>query len=91
MPLIRAVGAESSGTGSEPMLELSDHARAMAAVETTIVQRRKLAREIRAVGKVEYNETAMANITVRVEGYVERLFVDYTGIEVMAGDTWWRL
>ena len=86
MPLIRAVGAESSGTGSEPMLELSDHARAMAAVETTIVQRRKLAREIRAVGKVEYNETAMANITVRVEGYVERLFVDYTGVEVKAGD-----
>ncbi len=86
MPLIRAVGAESSGMGGEPVLELSDHARAMAGVETMAVRRRKLAREIRAVGKVEYNETAMADIIVRVEGYVERLFVDYTGIEVKTDD-----
>lgn len=68
------------------MLELSDHARAMASVETVSVQRRKLSREIRAVGKVQYNETGLANITSRVEGYVERLFVDYTGVEVKLGD-----
>ncbi|MEO7797731.1 MAG: efflux RND transporter periplasmic adaptor subunit, partial [Opitutaceae bacterium] len=73
---------ESSGS----MLELSDHARAMANVETTPVKRRRMTREIRVVGKVQYNETALANITTRVEGYVERLFVDYTGIEVKAGD-----
>ncbi len=71
---------------SGSMLELSDHARAMASVETTPVKRRRMAREIRVVGKVQYNETALANITTRVEGYVERLFVDYTGIEVKAGD-----
>jgi Cu(I)/Ag(I) efflux system membrane fusion protein len=68
------------------MLELSDHARAMASVETVSVARRKLSREIRAVGKVQYNETALANVTARVEGYVERLFVDYTGVEVKLGD-----
>lgn len=73
---------ESAGS----MLELSDHARAMASVETTTVKRRKMTRQIRLVGKVQYNETALANITTRVEGYVERLFVDYTGIEVKAGD-----
>ena len=73
---------ESEGS----MLELSDHARAMASVETVAVQRRKMSREIRVVGKVQYNETALANITTRVEGYVERLFVDYTGIEVKPGD-----
>ena len=73
-----------SAAGS--MLELSDHARAMASVETVAVERRKLSREIRAVGKVQYNETGLANITTRVEGYVERLFVDYTGVEVKLGD-----
>lgn len=73
---------ESAGS----MLELSDHARAMASVETIAVQRRKMTREIRLIGKVQYNETALASITTRVEGYVERLFVDYTGIEVKAGD-----
>ena len=68
------------------MLELSEHARAMASVETVPVQRRKLSREIRAVGKVQFNETGLANITTRVEGYVERLFVDYTRVEVKLGD-----
>jgi Cu(I)/Ag(I) efflux system membrane fusion protein len=68
------------------MLELSGHARAMAGVETVAVERRKLSREIRAVGKVQYNESALATITARVDGYIERLFVDYTGVEVKAGD-----
>jgi Cu(I)/Ag(I) efflux system membrane fusion protein len=89
MPLIPAKPAAkpaSTNEDSGSMLELSEHARAMASVETTPVQRRKMSREIRAVGKVQYNETALANITTRVEGYVERLFVDYTGIKVKPGD-----
>ena len=73
---------ESEGS----MLELSEHARAMASVETTPVERRKLTREIRAVGKVQYNESALSTITTRVDGYIEKLFVDYTGVEVKAGD-----
>ena len=93
MPLILAAPATKPATtnattaaASDSMLELSEHARAMASVETLPVQRRKMSREIRVVGKVQYNETALADITTRVEGYVERLFVDYTGIEVKAGD-----
>jgi Cu(I)/Ag(I) efflux system membrane fusion protein len=97
MPLILATSPGKPATAnaltnatavaaSNSMLELSEHARAMASVETAPVQRRKMSREIRAVGKVQYNETALANITTRVEGYVERLFVDYTGIEVKPGD-----
>ena len=77
MPVYEAEGS---------MLELSEHARAMASVETVPVQRRKLSREIRVVGKVQYNETGLAEITTRVEGYVERLFVDFTGVEVKRGD-----
>lgn len=70
----------------EPMLQLSDHARAMARVETAPALRRPLVREIRAVGKVQYNEAGLATITARVEGYVEKLYVDFTGVEVKAGD-----
>ena len=88
MPRIQAAAPSSKAPegGAGSMLELSDHARAMASVETTPVERRKLTREIRVIGKVQYNETALAIITTRVEGYVERLFVDYTGVEVKKGD-----
>jgi multidrug efflux pump subunit AcrA (membrane-fusion protein) len=68
------------------MLTLSDHALAMASVETAAIERRPLSREVRAVGKIEYNESALATITPRVDGYAERLFVNFTGIEINAGD-----
>lgn len=86
MPLIRAGGETKRSTTDEPMLELSKHARAMASVETVAVERRRLSHELRAVGKVQYNETALATVTSRVDGYIERLFVDFTGIEVREGD-----
>ncbi|MGV3532621.1 MAG: efflux RND transporter periplasmic adaptor subunit [Chthoniobacteraceae bacterium] len=89
MPLIPAAGPKkSAGTESsgESMLELSEHARAMAGVETVPVERRQLQREIRAVGKVQYNESALSTVTSRVDGYIERLFIDYTGVEVKKGD-----
>lgn len=91
MPLVPAVSAApdkatATDVDGEPMLKLSEHARAMASVETAPIERRKLGVEIRAVGKVQYNESALATITARVDGYVERLFIDYTGVEVKAGD-----
>ena len=89
MPLVPAAMPKKSGDtdpGGEPMLELSEHARAMASVETVAIERRRLSREIRAVGKVQYNESALSTITSRVDGYIERLFIDYTGVEVKAGD-----
>lgn len=89
MPLIPSSPAATSRNDKGDvgaLLELSDHARAMASVETVLVERRRMSREIRVVGKVQFNETTLANITTRVEGYVERLFVDYTGIEVKKND-----
>ena len=86
MPLIRVGGDTKSSATEEPMLQLSEHARAMASVETVPVERRRLSHELRAVGKVQYNETALATVTSRVDGYIERLFVDFTGIEVREGD-----
>jgi Cu(I)/Ag(I) efflux system membrane fusion protein len=84
MPLVPAVSA--AGSGAAPRLELSEHARAMASVETVAVERRALARELRAVGRIEYNETSLATITPRFDGYAERLFVNFTGVEIRAGD-----
>lgn len=68
------------------MLRLSEHALAMASVETVPVTRQRLARELRAVGKIQYNETSLATVTARVDGYAERLFVNFTGVEIEAGD-----
>ncbi len=89
MPLVPAKAASSASsneTGAASMLELSDHARAMAAVETATVQKKPLFHEVRTVGRVQYNETGLATITSRVDGYVEKLHVDFTGVTVNPGD-----
>lgn len=91
MPLILTQSSAPTAKveGSEdqaPMLALSEQARAMASVETVPVERRAITHEIRAFGKVQYNETALAVISSRVEGYIERLFVDFTGVRVKKGD-----
>lgn len=80
-----SVAAPSATPVPPGMLQLSDHARAMASVETVQVSRRPVTRVIHAVGKVNYDETKLATISARVDGYAERLFVDYTGVEVKAG------
>lgn len=85
MPLIPASAAQAGSSG-EAMLQLSEHALAMASVETTPVIRRELSRELRAVGKIQYNESSLATVTARVDGYAERLFVNFTGVEIKAGD-----
>lgn len=86
MPLIPAASATAAEAGEAPTLRLSEHALAMASVETVAVETRPLARELRAVGRIEYNESSLATITPRVDGYAERLFVNFTGVEIRQGD-----
>lgn len=86
MPLIPAASATAAAAGEAPTLQLSEHARAMASVETVAIEHRPLSRELRAVGRIEYNESSLATITPRVDGYAERLFVNFTGVEIRKGD-----
>ena len=50
------------------------------------VERTDLSMSIRAVGIVQPNETRVAHIHVKTEGWVEKLHVSYTGQKVRAGD-----
>jgi multidrug efflux pump subunit AcrA (membrane-fusion protein) len=47
---------------------------------------RELTKTIRTVGRVTFDETLHAQIHAKFEGYVERLYVDYTGKPVRKGE-----
>lgn len=55
-------------------------------VKTEMVQKRKLNKIIRAVGKIDVDETKVYSINTKIMGWVEKLFVDYTGKVVHKGD-----
>jgi len=48
-------------------------------------------RTVRTVGFVDYDETALAAVTIKVDGWVEKLFVNQTGAQVHAGDPLFEL
>ncbi|MDR4493157.1 MAG: FixH family protein [Nitrospirales bacterium] len=54
-------------------------------VKTALVGKHTLQTEIRAVGKVEYDEQRLTHVNLRLAGWVEDLFVDYTGQMVRQG------
>jgi len=50
------------------------------------VEQAPLRMSVRTVGIVEPNETKVARIHLKTEGWVEKVFVDYTGQKVKKGD-----
>ncbi|MCC6907874.1 MAG: efflux RND transporter periplasmic adaptor subunit [Phycisphaerales bacterium] len=43
-------------------------------------------RTVRTVGSVEYDETRVRDVNVKVAGWIEKLYVDYEGARVQAGE-----
>lgn len=76
----------SAGNANKQIVSLSPYAQKLAEIETVPVQRKYVEREIRLVGKIEYDETRRKTITAWVPGRIDRLYVDYTGIEVKKND-----
>jgi len=76
------VTEETSEAGSARQLVMSEGAKRLAEVKTAPVERRFVVKEVRLVGKVDYDETRLRSITAWVPGRLDRLYVDYTGVAV---------
>jgi len=85
MDLIPA-GQLDKRAGGERELVLTEHAKALARIETTPVERRIPEAEIRLFGRVAMDETRMRSITARFPARIERLYVNFTGVKVSEGD-----
>lgn len=71
---------------SERQIAFSESAVKLADIQTTPVERKFVEKKIRMVGKVDYDETNVSDITAYVGGRLDRLYVDYTGVTVNKGD-----
>ena len=86
------VPVEAEPTTSEaehadaPTLTLSNQAMKLAEIETTPVTRRYPEKVVRLFGEVAFDETLISDITAYFSGRVEKLYVNYTGINVRKGD-----
>lgn len=85
MDLIPVTGAADSDAGAA-VLTTSETAKALMRIQTVPAEHRFVEAEVRMVGRVAYDETRLATISAWVPGRIERMYVDFTGVPVRAGD-----
>lgn len=81
------VPAATSGADLDELAVTIEPAqRRLANIETAEVTREFVTTTIRTIGAIEIDESRQATIASYINGRVERLFADYTGVEVEEGD-----
>ncbi len=80
-----AAGA-GSNTASSSAIAVDAATRQNMNLRTAEVQRGPLRKTIRTVGTIDFNETALVDVTTHFKGWIEKLDVDATGQLVHRGD-----
>ncbi|MCX5823995.1 MAG: efflux RND transporter periplasmic adaptor subunit [Deltaproteobacteria bacterium] len=69
-----------------PTVEIPTDKQQLIGVRTVQAAIRPLNRVIRTVGRIEYDERKLATANTKIEGWIEKLHVDYTGRYVKKGE-----
>lgn len=81
------VPAASGGDNTDARsIQVDPVARRVANIRTVAVKAVPLVRRIRAIGELSYDEGTLKTIAAYVDGRLDRLYADYTGVVVEEGD-----
>ncbi len=82
-----APAATGEATANLPMgaIKVSPEKQQLIGVRYGVVESAAGVHSFRAVGKVAYDETRIARVHARVEGWIDKVFVDFTGQLVQQG------
>ncbi len=83
-----APAVENPDPGDEdeaPVVEIPTEKQQLIGVKTEAVGYRTIGKTIRTVGRVEYDERKLYTVNIKFEGWIEKLYADYTGKEVKKG------
>jgi RND family efflux transporter MFP subunit len=81
------VPASSSGGDSDGRsISIDPVARRIANIRTVAVRSLPMSRRIRTIGNLSFDESTLKTLSAYVDGRLERLYADYTGVVVTRGD-----
>lgn len=69
-----------------PVVEIPPDKQQMIGVKTVAAAVKPLRKAIRTVGRIEYDERRIATVTTKIEGWLSKLYIDYTGRYVNKGE-----
>jgi Cu(I)/Ag(I) efflux system membrane fusion protein len=81
----KAQGAAEAPLPTEHTMTLSPERLQAVGVKFELAKRRSLDRVIRTVGQVETDERRLAQVNIKLEGWIDELFVNSTGERVTKG------
>jgi Cu(I)/Ag(I) efflux system membrane fusion protein len=85
VPVFEGEQPAASGGDDAAVVRLSPQSINVLDVETTPVVRQPLARTIRVAGMIDDDDSRHRRLSAYVEGRIDKLFVNYVGAEVIAG------
>jgi Cu(I)/Ag(I) efflux system membrane fusion protein len=84
---VKAEGpAQQDDAEEAPTVEIPVDKQRMIGVKTVEAGVKPLQHVIRTVGRIEYDEKRLSTVNTKIEGWIEKLFVDYTGKYVRKGE-----
>jgi Cu(I)/Ag(I) efflux system membrane fusion protein len=81
-----SAGPSSTAVTGRAAVVLPPEKRALLGVRSEPVRRTGLSGQLRALGRVSVDERRVHHVHAKLEGYVERLYVDFTGRPVRKGE-----
>lgn len=76
---------ESSSVSDRLTINISTERQQLIGVRTEVIKKQPIHKMIRAVGIVDYDESKIAHVNLKTEGWVYELYVNYTGQYVKKG------
>jgi Cu(I)/Ag(I) efflux system membrane fusion protein len=83
---VKPQATQEEVTEDAPQVEISSQQQQLIGVKTVKVSLKPIQKVIRTVGRIEADERKLATINTKVEGWIEKLYVDYTGRYVKKGE-----
>ncbi len=78
--------APEKQTEETPTVEIPLDKQQLIGVKTVAASVKPLQKIIRTVGRIEYDERRLATVNTKFEGWIEKLYIDYTGRYVKKGE-----
>lgn len=85
-PETKGATGEAKQAAEIPVVEIPTDKQQLIGVRTVQAAIKPMNRVIRTVGRIEYDERKLATANTKIEGWIEKLHVDYTGRYVQKGE-----
>jgi Cu(I)/Ag(I) efflux system membrane fusion protein len=91
MDLVPKYAEEQAATMAPGSVMISADKQQLIGVRTAAVNRETLVRNVRTSGQITADETKIAHVHVKINGFIEKVFVDYIGQVVKKGQSLFTL